>query len=93
MNRIHQTRLACGWSHFAEGKQSKSKSSPSQEYSDMSKDSVETGAKLRIRGYMSRGESVPEVIMTDWNRSNTGLIARLASMQLKWSTGSGIERA
>ena len=59
----------------------------------MSKDSVETGAKLRIRGYMSRGESVPEVIMTDWNRSNTGLIARLASMQLKWSTGSGIEGA
>ena len=32
-----------------------------------------TGWKSSILGYMSRGERVPEVITTVWNRSNTGL--------------------
>ena len=46
------------------------------------------GSKPRIFGYMSIGESVPEVITTDWNRSKTGLIAIDASLQQNWKSGS-----
>jgi hypothetical protein len=42
-----------------------------------------TGWKSRILGYISSGERVPEVITTDWNLSNTGLMAMLESRQLE----------
>ena len=35
------------------------------------------------------GDSVPEVITTVWYFANTGRIARLASRQASWITGSG----
>ena len=41
-----------------------------------------------MRGYISIGESVPEVMTTDWNRSKTGLIAIEASLQQNWNSGS-----
>ena len=41
-----------------------------------------TGWKSRIFGYMSSGDSVPEVITTDWYRSNTGFIASDESRHL-----------
>ena len=41
-----------------------------------------TGWKSRILGYMSSGDSVPDVITTDWYRSNTGLMARDESRHL-----------
>lgn len=47
------------------------------------KEAMTAGLKSRILGYMSRGERVPEVITTDWKRSNTGLMAILESRQLK----------
>ena len=40
-----------------------------------------TGWKSSILGYMSKGDNVPDVMTTDWNLSNTGLIAILASRQ------------
>ena len=43
----------------------------------------------KILGYISNGESVPDVIMTDLNRSNTGFIARDASRHAKYKTGEG----
>ena len=36
-----------------------------------------------IRGYISRGEMVPDVMITEENRSKTGLIAIAASRQVK----------
>lgn len=46
------------------------------------KDAITIGWKAKIFGYMSNGDNVPDVIITDWNRSKTGLIAIEASMQL-----------
>eukprot|EP00123_Amoebidium_parasiticum_P003769 comp15076_c1_seq1/m.11724 comp15076_c1_seq1/g.11724 ORF comp15076_c1_seq1/g.11724 comp15076_c1_seq1/m.11724 type:complete len:307 (+) comp15076_c1_seq1:1366-2286(+) len=42
-----------------------------------------TGLNCSTLGYMSSGDSVPDVITTVWKRSNTGLMAMDASMQLK----------
>ncbi len=39
------------------------------------------GLKSRIFEYMSSGEIVPEVRITFENFSNTGFVAKLASMQ------------
>lgn len=47
------------------------------------KEAMIAGLKSRILGYMSRGERVPEVMTTDWKRSNTGLMAILESRQLQ----------
>ncbi len=47
---------------------------------DMLKLWTEMGRNPRIFGYMSRGESVPDVMMTDWNPANTGAMALDASM-------------
>lgn len=41
-----------------------------------------TGLKFNIFGYISMGDKVPEVIITVWNLSKTGFIAKEASMQL-----------
>lgn len=41
-----------------------------------------TGWKSRILGYMSKGESVPEVITTVWYLVNTGLMAMDESRHL-----------
>ena len=41
-------------------------------------------------GYRSIGESVPDVMMTLWNRSSTGLMAILESKQHSCSSGSVI---
>lgn len=38
---------------------------------------------------MSKGEIVPDVMMTEENRSNTGLMAIEASRQVKCRTGLG----
>ena len=54
----------------------------------MVNDDIITGLKSNILGYISKGDSVPDVITTDWKRSNTGRIAILASKQRKCSTGS-----
>lgn len=54
----------------------------------MVKELITTGLKSRILGYISRGDKVPEVITTDWNLSNTGLMAILESKQLKQETTS-----
>lgn len=45
--------------------------------------------KPSIFGYISKGEIVPEVIITDENRSKTGLMAIAASRQVKWRIGFG----
>lgn len=50
--------------------------------SDMAYVSWTTGVNCSIFGYMSSGESVPEVMTTVLNRSNTGLIAMAGSRQL-----------
>ena len=47
----------------------------------MVNEAITTGWKSRILGYMSRGERVPLVMTTVWNRSNTGRMAMLESMQ------------
>lgn len=39
--------------------------------------------KPSILGYISSGEMVPEVMMTELNRSKTGLMAIAASRQVK----------
>jgi hypothetical protein len=49
-----------------------------------------TGLKLSNLGYRSIGLSVPDVITTLWNRSNTGLIAREASRQLSYTQQQNI---
>ena len=59
---------------------------------DIEKEWTAHGSKPRIRGYMSMGESVPEVMTTDWKRSNTGLIAMDASLQQNWKSGSWLCR-
>ena len=53
----------------------------------MVNDVISTGLKSRIFGYISKGDRVPEVMITDWNRLNTGLIAREESKQEKWRMG------
>ena len=45
--------------------------------------------KPSILGYISRGEIVPEVMMTELKRSKTGLMAIAASRQVRWSIGFG----
>ena len=45
--------------------------------------------KPSILGYISKGEMVPEVMMTELKRSKTGLMAIAASRQAKWRTGLG----
>jgi hypothetical protein len=40
-------------------------------------------------GYISNGEIVPDVMMTEENRSKTGFMAMEASRQVKWRTGLG----
>lgn len=42
-----------------------------------------------IFGYISRGEIVPEVMMTEEKRSKTGLMAMEASRQVKCRMGLG----
>ena len=42
-----------------------------------------------ILGYISSGEMVPEVIMTEEKRSTTGLMAMAASRHVKWRIGLG----
>jgi hypothetical protein len=46
------------------------------------KEAITLGLKFRIFGYISRGESVPEVITTVWKRSKIGLTAIDASKHL-----------
>ena len=43
--------------------------------------------KPSIRGYISSGEMVPEVMITDEKRSKTGLMAMAASRQVKCKMG------
>ena len=57
--------------------------------SDIVSERATTGVKPNSFGYRSMGLSVPLVITTDWKRSKTDLMARLASRQLNWITGSG----
>jgi len=57
---------------------------------DILYDSCTTVEKLSIRGYISSGDIVPEVMMTDRNLSNTGFMAIAASKQMKCRTGFGI---
>ena len=45
--------------------------------------------KPSIFGYISRGDMVPDVMITDEKRSKTGLMAMAASRQVKWSMGFG----
>lgn len=45
--------------------------------------------KPSIFGYISSGEMVPEVIMTEEKRSKTGFMAMAASRQVKWRIGLG----
>ena len=52
-------------------------------------DSWITVWKLSIFGYMSKGEMVPEVIITDRKRSKTGLMAIDASKHVKCKMGLG----
>ena len=51
---------------------------------------MHTGLKLSSRGYSSIGDSVPLVMKTLWNFSNTGRTASEASRQHSWNTGSGM---
>lgn len=46
-------------------------------------DSWTTVVNPSILGYISRGDIVPEVIITELKRSKTGLIAMAASRQVK----------
>jgi hypothetical protein len=55
----------------------------------MVKDSWTTVGKFSIRGYMSKGDNVPEVTMTEEKRSKTGFIAIAASRHVKCSLGFG----
>lgn len=52
-------------------------------------DSCTTVVKPSILGYISKGEMVPEVIITELKRSKTGLMAIAASRQVKWRMGFG----
>ena len=45
--------------------------------------------KPSIFGYISKGEMVPEVMITEEKRSKTGLMAMAASRQVKWRIGLG----
>lgn len=46
-----------------------------------------TGWKSKIFGYISKGDRVPDVMTTLWNRSNTGLMAMEQSRHVKWRIG------
>lgn len=46
-------------------------------------EAITTGWKFNIFGYISKGDRVPDVIITVWNLSNTGLMAIEESKQLK----------
>lgn len=50
---------------------------------DMEYEACTTVSNCSIFGYMSNGEIVPDVIMTDEKRSKTGFIAIDASRQVK----------
>lgn len=52
-------------------------------------DSCTTVVKPSIFGYISKGDIVPEVMITELNLSKTGLIAIAASRHVKWRTGFG----
>lgn len=52
-------------------------------------DSCTTVVKPSILGYISKGEIVPEVIITELKRSKTGLMAIAASRHVKCKTGLG----
>ena len=45
--------------------------------------------KPSIFGYISRGEIVPDVMITELKRSKTGFMAIAASRQAKWRIGFG----
>lgn len=45
--------------------------------------------KPSIFGYISNGDMVPDVMITELKRSKTGLIAIAASRQVKCRTGLG----
>ena len=55
----------------------------------MAYDSCTTVSNPSILGYISRGEIVPDVMMTELKRSNTGLMAIAASRHVKCRTGLG----
>jgi hypothetical protein len=48
-----------------------------------------TALKPSIFGYISKGEMVPDVMITELNLSKTGFIAIAASKQVRWRTGLG----
>ena len=52
-------------------------------------DSITVQLNRSIFGYMSSGESVPDVMTTDEKRSNTGAMASDASRQVRWNVGFG----
>jgi hypothetical protein len=45
--------------------------------------------KFSILGYISSGDNVPDVMITELNRSKTGLIAIAASRHVKCKIGFG----
>ena len=51
---------------------------------------IKTTSKFKIFGYMSRGDKVPEVMMTESNLENIGLMAMVASRQDRCRTGFGM---
>jgi hypothetical protein len=55
----------------------------------MAYDSMTTALKPSILGYISKGEMVPDVMITELNLSKTGFIAIAASKQVRWMTGLG----
>ena len=57
---------------------------------DISSEARTTGLKLSIFGYMSSGDSVPEVRMTEANLAKTGRMASEASRQHSCMTGSAM---
>lgn len=48
---------------------------------------ITTGSKSKIFGYMSIGDSVPDVMTTLWKRVKIGFIAMDESKQLKFNIG------
>jgi|LakMenEpi03Aug12_release.lakeMendotaPanAssembly.Ray.scaffolds.fasta_scaffold4525807_1 hypothetical protein len=60
-------------------------------YSIISTDFINKGLKSRSLGYISIGDMVPEVRITDLNSLNIFSIAKLESKQAKFNKGSDIE--
>ena len=56
----------------------------------MSSAALHTGLKPSNCGYRLIGDSVPEVMNTLLNLSNTGAMAYEASRHVSWNTGSGM---